>query len=359
MIILDNIIFNLQKTGGISVVWSELITGILNSDLDFLCLEYNSTNNLCRNKINLPSKNISHHSYPLLPVQRYFNPVIKQTTPFIFHSSYYRYSTNRNAVNITTVHDFTYEYFVKGLAQKIHSHQKKKAVDNSDGIICISENTKKDLLKFYPKTQEDKIKVIYNGVNNCFTPLEDLSELRTLIPFEEKSFLLYIGNRTSPYKNFNETVKIARLAKMPLVIVGNEAHEQERKELNELLGKENYILLSNLDAKKINLLYNAAFCLLYLSVYEGFGIPIVEAQRANCPVLCLNTSSIPEVAGNGAIVLEKFDVQNTTNIIQEMKNGRIDIAAIVKKGNENSLRFSWEKTYCQTMDFYKIFNSIK
>ncbi|MDR2408048.1 MAG: glycosyltransferase family 1 protein, partial [Bacteroidales bacterium] len=134
-IIFDNIIFSLQKAGGISVVWTELLKSIISSGLEYKCLEYNSSqNNIFRNKIEIPSQNIILSNYSSTKIQRYFNPQIREIidTPFIFHSSYYRYCTHKKAINFTTVHDFTYEYFSSGIKKIIHCYQKHKAIKKSE-----------------------------------------------------------------------------------------------------------------------------------------------------------------------------------------------------------------------------------
>ena len=91
----------------------------------------------------------------------------------VFHSSHYRIAKNPKAYNVTTVHDFTYELFSKGLAQKVHSWQKFKAIRKADVIVSISENTKKDILRFLPDIDPDKIRVIYNGVSDDYRPMSN------------------------------------------------------------------------------------------------------------------------------------------------------------------------------------------
>ena len=120
-IILDNIIFSLQKSGGISIVWQELIKGILRNPIfSIYCVEYTVKGNIFRDKIHVPLNRIFHRSSCLLSIKRYFDVKIKDKEPFIFHSSYYRICSNKKAINVTTVHDFTYEYYYSGIKKKIH-----------------------------------------------------------------------------------------------------------------------------------------------------------------------------------------------------------------------------------------------
>ena len=146
ILVIDNIIFYLQKSGGVSVVWYELISRLLvERKFSVYFIEYKRiAQNIFYNKLKILDRERIPLRLLCLRIQR-FLPIklcCMQKYPFIFHSSYYRYSTNPNAINITTVHDFTYEYYNKGLAKWLHCWQKYRAIRHSDHIICISENTK-------------------------------------------------------------------------------------------------------------------------------------------------------------------------------------------------------------------------
>jgi glycosyltransferase involved in cell wall biosynthesis len=222
-VIFDNIIFTLQKYGGISVVWHELLKRIL-LDSDFTPSFIDFPNqNILRHQLDIPMDNILKNNlskYPL-NIQRYINPKI---TPVkgIFHSSYFRTVNDNNIINITTVHDFIYEYFSNGLIKRIHHHQKGSAIKHSKKIICISQNTKDDLLKFYPQINEEQVKVIYNGVSEDYYPLLQIENhsINKIIPFQSKEYILYVGGRRSNYKNFRMLVESCQIVKIPLVIVG-------------------------------------------------------------------------------------------------------------------------------------------
>lgn len=353
----DNIVFSLQKAGGISVVWYELLKRVLkDNQIDCTVIERPSDlTNIYRKLLEIPPNN-SIKDENILPYSfsRFINPLVRDVNELsIFHSSYYRVSSNKLLRSVTTVHDFTYEYFRNGLAQKCHSFQKHNAVIKSDGVICVSQNTKKDLLKFYPKVSEDKIAVIYNGVDEGYRFLTDCAPVRDYLPFEEKSYLLYVGDRKSKYKNFLHVVESAIKTKLPLVLVGAQPQEDEVAFLNNSVGKNNYICLSHLNIDELNLIYNAAFCLIYPSAYEGFGIPILEAQRAGCPVICVNTSSIPEVAVDSTVLLDNSSADGISDAVLELINGRIETKEIIRRGFENSKRFSWDKCYAETKQFYQ------
>lgn len=149
-IVFDNIVYSLQRSGGISVVWQELTSRFLkNQEDDLLFLEHESDNlNIFRRLLDIPKPNLKILKPLCFVLARYCNPTLRISEPFIFHSSYFRYCRNKYARNVTTVHDFTYEYFYKHKRRGwfLHVWQRNRAIRHSDAVVCISENTKKDLL---------------------------------------------------------------------------------------------------------------------------------------------------------------------------------------------------------------------
>jgi glycosyltransferase involved in cell wall biosynthesis len=355
-LIFDNIIFSLQKTGGISVVWYELIKrAIEDSEIQTKFIE-SKNHNLFRKFLNIPNSSLIKNSFDFIPIniQRYLNP-IKVEPNGIFHSSYYRTAHNSKIINVTTVHDFTYEYFRKGFPKWLHSLQKANAIKNSKRVICVSENTKKDLLKFNPNTEPTKIHVIYNGVNEVYQVIKNADKnLKNLIPFSKNEYSLFVGDRKSGYKNFIIAVKACRKVKIPLVLVGGGMlNYTESSFLTHELGANNFIHLKGLENSQLNILYNNAFCLLYPSFYEGFGIPVIEAQKAGCPVIAVNISSIPEVIGPVSTLLENPTVENIAEMMNQLKDDSDFTNTQIKIGLKNSSRFSWDKCYQETKQVYK------
>lgn len=335
----DDIIYSLQKAGGISVVFTELFKRIKENVFHYLYAS--ATKNFFYEESLFPNKKLWNGKF--LSLKRYLNPHIKEKESFIFHSTYYRICKNKNAINITTVHDFTYEYYRKDFKAKLHKWQKRNAVLNSNGIICISENTKKDLLKFYPEFK-GIIKVIYNGYNTeKYVYRPEIAKSRNI---------LFVGARTD-YKRFDLAVKICmELSDTKLLIVGGgELAETEELLLNECIGKR-FEKLGFLADDQLCELYNSAFFLCYPSEYEGFGIPILEAQSCGCPVVCQNTSSIPEVAADAGIYIDASDFQSSIQSIKQLYD-KTFYEDIRKKGLENVRRFSWEKCVKETLNFYE------
>ncbi|MCL2650510.1 MAG: glycosyltransferase family 4 protein [Candidatus Azobacteroides sp.] len=338
---MDNIIFFIQKTGGISTYWYELLKRQINENDDVVFFEENITcQNIFRKKLNIPlEKVIINPSRLPLNLRKYLSlNTGNLSRESIFHSSYYRVS-NVAKCQVTTVHDFIYERFASGLAKVVHVAQKKRAIEKADAIICISQNTKTDLLKLYPKFLNKRIEVVYNGVSDAFYPKYD----------RQDNVILYVGGRVY-YKNFPFVVEIVcQLQKHQLVIVGNPLNTKEKKMLETKL-KDRYKIYSYISEEKLNDLYNQASCLVYPSSYEGFGIPVVEAMRTGCPVITLNTSSLPEICGEAGMMLNEL---SSLKFIEQIKYTQKNIDTITKASLIQSQKFSWSKCFNETNEIYK------
>lgn len=349
--IFDNIIFTLQKSGGISVYWHELINRLLeNSNVQISFIEdINGGKNIFRGnllieKIKIFDKKIYNQKF----LSRYRKISLNvRNEKIIFHSSYYRTLSKKvkeeNLVKeVVTVHDFTYEHFVKGPKKWIHTLQKKNAIKAADIVICISENTKKDLLHFYPEFANKEIRIVYNGVSGDYFKISK-SNLIT-----NNKYFLFVGSRAD-YKNFDFTIKaVAQTKDFMLKIVGGKLNNKEVALLEKLLPNR-WELIENANNSTLNVLYNEAFALVYPSSYEGFGIPLVESMKAGCPFITLNTSSIPEVAGNAGVLLDKLDMTLFNEAVNSIKDNRKEM---IELGFAQANKFSWEKCCNETLEIY-------
>lgn len=346
-VIFDNIIFALQHVGGISVVWQELLKRALQDPaIRPTVLDYGGQN-VCRDQ--LSSLSAAWERLPYRYLERYRTPDIAPKNTPIFHSSYFRILPG--AHNVTTVHDLTYHYYRKGLAKAVHLWEEERAVKNSERIICVSEFTKQDLLQTYRWLDERKVCVVYNGVHDAFRPIEQKEKVT---PFEQGEYLLYVGNRGAEYKQFLATVGLAKQTHRPLVIVGAPLTQQEQDYLVQQLGDGHFYGCGFMTEKELAYVYSQAYCLVYLSSYEGFGIPVLEAQRCGCPVLVQQVSSLPEVAGEGAIYVKHQPNQDlATEAAYQLQQANHQLSLFSQKGLRNAQRFSWDRCYQETIQVYQ------
>lgn len=343
-LLLDNIVFSLQKSGGISIVWTNLLCELIKNNIVFKCVEYEDNINMYRENLKILPELILPQKKWGLVIKRYCSPRINLDAPSIFHSSYYRTVSHPLVKNVTTVHDFTYEYFATGPRAWIHRWQKFKAIRNSDRIVCISKNTRDDLIRFLPDISPSKITVIYNGVSDDYYP--QIASHREL-----SDCLMFVGARGG-YKNFDFAVEIAAQSRMRLLICGAPLNESEKHLLISKLGSSGYISRIRPSNKELNEYYNSVYALLYPSSYEGFGIPVLEAQKAGCPVLALNASSIPEIIGKEYPKLDRLAVSDAVSLLSVFDNATTR-SEIVLNGIQNAKKYSWAKMGLEYIELYK------
>ena len=353
-IYLDNIIFYLQKSGGISVYWSELIRGLTANRQHIVLIEPSGHSENIFYK-NAEMQGLPRHNTLWRPsIERYLPIRARISNPAIVHSSYYRIMPHSKAANIVTVHDFTYELYRNGIAKHTHHWQKRHAILHADGIICVSENTKSDLLKYFPEVPEQKIRVIHHGVSDAYRPLADknIEHYPELGGILDKKYAVYVGDRRG-YKNFRLAIEsLAIHGAMHLVIVGGGNLTGEEVELLEQQLPNRFHYAHEIDNQKLNILYNFAMCLIHPSAYEGFGMPVLEALTAGCPVVALCMSSIPEICGGACACARTAEPEAFVERIKLLENAEYRKHAIAQ-GRRRSASFSWEKCMAETLGVYR------
>lgn len=250
----------------------------------------------------------------------------------IYHSSDWTQSSSK-AKKVTTYHDVIPLKFPQWSHPKIVDVHKKRlelVEKEVDMVIAVSKNTKKDLLEI-SSIPEEKIIVIYEGVSEIFKPQDE----KKVLDFKKKynlpeNFCLAIGG-VGERKNLNRIKEAAK--NYNLVILGE--------------------TIKDISYEELSLLYGGAECLVYASLYEGFGLSILEAFTSGIPVISSSTSSMPEVGGDAAEYVNPesvIDIENKLRLVMEDQDKK---KAMIKKGFMQAKKFSWPKCASETAEVYR------
>ncbi len=265
---------------------------------------------------------------------------------------------------VVTVHDLIPyilpETVGKGYLAKF-LQEMPRIIDLSDGIITVSECSKKDILKFFPNSK-DKVFVTPLAADDKYKPL-DREKCKNIIKENyniNKPFILYIGG-FSPRKNVKSLIlafsKIYKKLEEEynLVIVGSNKDDINiLKDFSIALNVETLVKFTGFVSEELlPVFYNACNVFVYPSLYEGFGLPPLEAMSCGTPVITSNISSIPEVVGDGGILIDPFDTDILENSLEKLLNDENLRNSLSLKALERSKNFSWEKTSEKTVESYK------
>ncbi len=262
----------------------------------------------------------------------------------VFHSSDWTQPPSR-AFKVTTVHDLVPLKFSRYTDPLIVSRYKARlnwVAKEVDRIIVPSTATKKDLLEV--GFDEKSIRVIPEAPNSTPVPKKLVEKTKRKHKIFGK-YLLSVG--VNPRKNTERIIDAFHLAKagenLKLVLVGrpNFLKVEEQRDVR---------ILGHLEEDEISALYTGAEALVYPSLYEGFGVPILDAFNCRCPVVTSNLSSMPEVAGSAAVLVDPY---STDSIVEGIKQAISTRQTLIKKGLARVKAFSWEKTARETLAVYK------
>lgn len=369
--------FQMQKVGGVSNCFAELIghlpssvewqIGLKESDNVHL-KEKGLMSNLSPSSLSAENFITRKHFFGKGTLYKWFNEhfdsfpsadhknkkysieLLKKNEYDIFHPTFFNpyflpYIGNKPFV--LTVHDFITDKF-RGFGDW-QTRCRRELAEKAAHIIAVSETTKEDAIDML-HVPEEKISVIYHGVS--------ISNSLQLKPVVDGDYFLFVGRRND-YKNFLPMVKamapyLKSHPSFKLVCTANDFNSRELAVFRDL-GISHQLLHVFASYVELLSLYKYAKAFVYPSLYEGFGIPILEAYAMKCPVLLSRESCFPEIAGDAALYFKLNDQENTLSaLLEQFTNmSQIDHDSLIGKQDERLKRYSWEKSALQLAEVYE------
>ena len=358
-ILYDHQIFSIQKYGGISKYFCELMKNLPSGSQYKLSLLFSDNQHLKDDqkkfkKINtfLPDKEFRGKSFlkkKLYNINKVYSKYIIESNKYdLLHPTFYDtyFLNNLKKPYVITVHDLIDFKFKDLYRHNSRRLQIEEIIKNANRIISISENTKNDIIDIL-QINPEKIDVIHHGFNPPATK-------NTSNAFGR--YILFVGSRWG-YKNFTIFARavstvLNKEKNLKLICVGAPFNKREIDELCNLKMFEKTIVLG-VNENKLNTLYSNALVFVYPTLYEGFGMPILEAFANNCPVCLSNTSSLPEIAGDAGVYFDPNDEESISDSIRKVIYDHDYSKKIIKAGGNRLKNFSWKKCAEQTLHSYQ------
>lgn len=280
---------------------------------------------------------------------------ISRFKPDIVHETYYREDNFQpnGARRVLTVYDLIHERYPELFVNSVGTTSPKKvAAKRADHVICISESTRRDLVA-YCGVPEERTSVVYLGIDMNF-----LQNIAPVQQYHPRPFLLYVGARGG-YKNFERLIRAFGNSKylrkeFDLICFGGGPLASAEHHMVVSSGlRPNQVTYMGGKDEILATLYQQAAALIYPSLYEGFGIPPLEAMAAGCPVICSNSSSLPEVVGEAAETFDPLDEESMLEAIKHVLDSTSRRNALIEAGRARYPMFTWDKCAQETEQIYR------
>ncbi len=283
----------------------------------------------------------------------------------LYHATHYVMPLMLPCRSVVTIHDIIHllypEFLPNRLAFLYAERMIRRSLQRGDRIITVSRNTKSDLMSYF-QIGGDKIEVVYNGIEDEFRdalPSEELDRWMRNLGLE-RPYLLFVGN-PKPHKNLDNVVKAyAQALQMNdfphrLVCVGDRGGiEFKIRQRAEQLGiGERIVLLGHVAQEALPAIYQGAAAFLYPTLYEGFGLPVVEAMASRVPVITSNTSALKEIAAGYAELVNPLDVGAIAGAIVRLVTDRDNRESLRKLGERRAEDFDWRRAAARTHEIYR------
>lgn len=279
---------------------------------------------------------------------------LKKFKPDIFLSPDGYLSLKTQVPSVPVIHDLAFEHYPNAVpwrTRKYYKHFFPKYAHKAEQIATVSQFSKNDLILQYG-IEPEKIDVVYNGANEAFQPLNEANKTDVKKEVTGGSdYFVYVGalhqrkNIVNLLKAFDH-FKRHHDSALKLVIIGRKAWgNQEMEEVYEQMdSREEVIFTGSINQDQLVKYLGAAHALTYLSFFEGFGIPLVEAMYADVPVITSDASSLPEVAGEAGVVCDPNSIEGIGDAMKQLAFDDVARQKLIENGREQRKHFSWDKT---------------
>jgi len=296
----------------------------------------------------------------LIPIENFIGDVD------VFHSSDWLEPPTRSAKRVTTIHDFTVYKYPETFSQRgghdIVTNQKRKLffVKNySDRIIAVTQTTKNDAIEIL-KIPEKKISVVYEAADPFYYKREKIGTIRVKEKYQvEGRYILCVGTR-EPRKNLDRAIMAfaeltSKFPDLNLLIAGKYGWGEDSAKLKVQSAKltEKVKILGFVEKEDLACLYSGAETLVYPSLYEGFGLPILDAMACGCPVITSDRGSMKEISGEAAVLIDPVSVKSISGAIAKICTDSNFRTKLSQQSLKKSGEFSWDKTALQTLEVYR------
>ncbi|TAE46750.1 MAG: glycosyltransferase family 1 protein [Bacteroidetes bacterium] len=271
----------------------------------------------------------------------------------LFFSPEFYLSSHPRIPQIPVFHDLAYEHYPDAIAPWASHYVRKyspRYARAATHILTVSEFSKQDIVSRY-HIDPEKVTVVYNGAGSQFAPLATEQKQAVRAQYTGgRPYVLFVGAQ-HPRKNLPNLLRAFELAaaalpEISLLLVGREGwqNEEARQVFEQMQARERVRFSGFLPDEDLVRAYAAAEALVYIPWLEGFGIPLLEAMRSDTPVICSNSSSMPEVAGKAALLVNPHDPQEVASAMIRLLNSDVLREKLVAEGRIQRERFSWEDT---------------
>ena len=330
-----------------------------------LGLAVNLKAGLLRNDLNgrFPT---SHFYSPIYSLQEQLEYPLRMSNCRLWHAPHYNAPVWKNTKLVVTIHDVIHWIFRGQFFTPLQSAYARFFIQNAlrkaDRVIAVSQKTREDLIQYF-NAPPGKIRVVYEGVSPLFFESPKPEERRELLAkygLPEK-FYLYVG-LIKPHKNVKRLIdvyqKLRRDRKIDsaLVLVGkkDKRYPAGYETLKNLKTEEGIHYMAGLDSEKeLRSLYHSAHALVHPSLYEGFGLTVLEAMASGTPVIVSSAASLPEVAGDAAHYIDPHSVDSMAEALIEFEENSRRLENLAEKGKEQAKKFSWAKAAEETIRVYE------